>query len=87
MNTMQNNTFIGEDRGGAALRISFHLASLRDRNLPRRRIGLLEIFRQFQNNQLTALNVATNHEVIMKVKSHDSRKRKAENVQPITEDL
>ena len=28
MNTMQNNTFIGEDRGGATLRISFHLASL-----------------------------------------------------------
>ena len=40
MNTMQNNTFIGEDRGGAALWISFHLASLRDRNLPRRRIRL-----------------------------------------------
>ena len=41
MNTMQNNTFIEEDRGGAALRISFHLASLRDQNLPRRRIGLV----------------------------------------------
>ena len=41
MNTTQNNTFIGEDRGGAALRISFHLASLRDQNLPRRRIGVI----------------------------------------------
>ena len=40
MNTMQNNAFIGEDRGGAAIRISFHLASLRDQNLPRGRIGL-----------------------------------------------
>ena len=42
MNTMQNNTFIGEDRVGAALRISFHLASLGDQNLLRRRIGLVE---------------------------------------------
>ena len=38
MNTMQNNTFIGEDRGGAALRFSFHLVPIRDQNLPRRRI-------------------------------------------------
>ena len=45
------------------------------------------LFRKFQNNQLTPLNVATNHEVIIKVKSHDSRKRKAENGQRITEDL
>ena len=39
MNTMQNNTFIEEDRGGAALRISFHLTSLRDQNLPNHQIG------------------------------------------------
>ena len=45
------------------------------------------LFRKFHYNQLTALNVATNHEVATKVKSHDNRKRKAENGQPITEDL
>ena len=45
------------------------------------------LFRKFQNNQLTALNVAANHEVIIKVKSDDSRKCDAENGQPIIEDL
>ena len=45
------------------------------------------LFRKFQNNDLTTLNVATNNEVIIKVKSHDIRKRKAGNGQPITEDL
>ena len=45
------------------------------------------LFRKFQNNQLTALNVANNHEVIIKVKPHDSRKRKAENGLPTTDDL
>ena len=45
------------------------------------------LFQKFQNYQLTALTVATNHKVMIKVKSHDSRKRKEENGQPITEDF
>ena len=59
MNTLQNNTFIGEDRGGAALWISFHLASLRDQNLPRRRIGLRSTLRRiFHSCEIAKLAVA-----------------------------